>query len=67
MEMVADASAFLSVVADEDSRNWVIESQSSRPRRSPFDVPGLNKGVAGQEILETIRETRRHSFPDGGK
>jgi hypothetical protein len=27
-------------------------------RRSPFDVPGLRKGISRKEILEAIRESR---------
>lgn len=37
---------------------YAIVPQPSRPRRSPFDVPGLNKGITKQEILEVIRESR---------
>ncbi len=28
------------------------------PRRSPFDVSGLNKKIARKEILDAIRESR---------
>jgi hypothetical protein len=37
---------------------YAIVPQSSRPRRSPFDVPGLSKSVTRKEILEAIRESR---------
>ncbi len=37
---------------------YAIVPQSPRPRRSSFDVPGLNKGLTRQEILEAIRESR---------
>ena len=30
----------------------------SQARRSPFDVPGLRKGITREEILEAIRESR---------
>lgn len=30
----------------------------SQTRRSPFDVPGLRKGITREEILEAIRESR---------
>ena len=30
----------------------------SQGRRSPFDVPGLRKGITREEILEAIRESR---------
>lgn len=34
----------------------------SHPRRSPFDVAGLQKGISRKEILEAIRESReRHN------
>jgi hypothetical protein len=35
-----------------------IVPQSARPRRSPFDVPGLGKSVTRQEILEAISDSR---------
>ena len=31
----------------------------SRSRRSPFDVPGIGKGIARRELLSALRETRR--------
>ncbi len=37
---------------------YTIVPKSARPRRSPFDVPGLNKGNTRQEILEAISESR---------
>jgi hypothetical protein len=40
---------------------YAIVPQSSRPRRSPFDVPGLSKSVTSQEILEAIRESRERA------
>lgn len=30
-------------------------------RRSPFDVPGLNKKITRKEILEIIRESREQA------
>jgi hypothetical protein len=38
---------------------YTIVPQSIRPRRSPFDVPGLNKKITRQEILEAISESRK--------
>ncbi len=32
-----------------------------RPRRSPFDVPGLGKNITRKEILEAIRESRERA------
>jgi hypothetical protein len=40
---------------------YAIVPQSSRPRRSPFDVPGLSKSVTRQEIIEAIREARERA------
>lgn len=33
----------------------------SRHLRSPFDVPGLRKGITKREILEAIQESREQS------
>jgi len=36
----------------------------SRSRRSPFDVPGIGKGITRRELLSALRETRRrHARP----
>jgi hypothetical protein len=40
---------------------YVITPKSVRPRRSPFDVPGLRKGISRQEILKAIRESRERA------
>jgi hypothetical protein len=40
---------------------YAIVPQSSRPRRSPFDVPGLSKSVTRQEISEAIKESRERT------
>lgn len=37
---------------------YTIVPKSTRHRRSPFDVPGLSKGITRQEILEAISESR---------
>jgi hypothetical protein len=37
---------------------YTIVPQSARPRRSPFDIPGLGKGLNRQEIMDAIRESR---------
>jgi prevent-host-death family protein len=35
-----------------------------RSRRSPFDVPGVGKGITRRELLSALRETRRrHDRP----
>lgn len=40
---------------------YAIVPQSVRPRRSPFDVPGLKKGVPKQEIIGAIYESRERA------
>jgi hypothetical protein len=40
---------------------YTIVPQSTRPRRSPFDVPGLSKSVTRREILEAISESRKRA------
>jgi hypothetical protein len=40
---------------------YAIVPQSPRARRSPFDVPGLNKGMSSEEIVDTIRESRERN------
>ncbi len=40
---------------------YAIIPQSTRPRRSPFDVPGIDKGLSRQAIVEAIRESRERA------
>jgi hypothetical protein len=40
---------------------YAIVPRSARPRRSPFDVPGLSKSNSRQEILEAISESRERA------
>ncbi|MFH0789093.1 MAG: prevent-host-death protein [Pseudomonadota bacterium] len=40
---------------------YAIIPQSTRPRRSPFDVPGIDKGLSRQEIVKAIRESRERA------
>jgi antitoxin Phd len=40
---------------------YTIVPLSTRPRRSPFDIPGLGKGITKQEIVEAIRESRERA------
>jgi hypothetical protein len=49
------------VIKRRKGDTYTIVPQSTRPRRSPFDVPGLNTGVTRQEILEAISESRERS------
>ncbi len=38
---------------------YAIVPKSGRPRRSPFDVPGLGISISRKEILDAIRESRQ--------
>ncbi|MBA4389610.1 MAG: prevent-host-death protein [Syntrophus sp. (in: bacteria)] len=40
---------------------YAIVPQPARHRRSPFDVPGLSKGITRQEILDAIHESRERA------
>jgi hypothetical protein len=40
---------------------YTIVPKPTRPRRSPFDLPGLNKSISRQAILEAISESRERS------
>jgi hypothetical protein len=49
------------VIKRRKGDTYSIVPQSQRPRRSPFDVPGLNKGITRQEILDAISESRERA------
>ena len=49
------------VIRRRKGDTYVIVPQSSGPRRSPFDVPSLSKGLSIREILEAIRESRERA------
>jgi len=40
---------------------FAIVPQSPRPRRSSFDIPGLNKHITKDEIVQAIRESRERA------
>ncbi len=40
---------------------YAIVPRSAGPRRSPFDVPGMDKGLSKREIVEAIRESRERA------
>ncbi len=44
-----------------DTYAIVPQSPRPRPRRSPFDVPGLSRGITKEEIIEAIRESRERT------
>lgn len=37
---------------------FAIVPKPERPRRSPFDVPGMGSRLSRQEILDALRESR---------
>ena len=49
------------VIKRRKGDTYAIVPQPQRPRRSPFDVAGLNKGVSKKEIIEAIRESRERA------
>jgi prevent-host-death family protein len=59
----------LAEVLDEATRGEVVIRRrrgdtfavvpKSRPRRSPFDVPGIDSGITRRELLAAVREARR--------
>ena len=69
MEIIADASAIMAVVAMEPEREKVIRLtrgakilpiKNDEPmEKSPFeDIPGIKVNISTQEIVELIRESR---------
>ncbi len=49
------------VIKRRKGDTYAIVHQPQRPRRSPFDVAGLNKGVSKKEIIDAIRESRERA------
>ena len=49
------------VIKRRKGDTYAIVPQPQRPRRSPFDVAGLNKGVSKKEIIDAIRESRERA------
>jgi antitoxin Phd len=37
---------------------FAIVPKPGRPRRSPFDVPGMGSKLSRQEIIDAVRESR---------
>jgi prevent-host-death family protein len=64
----SEARNRLAEVLDESKRGEVIIRRrrgetfsvvpKSRARRSPFDVPGVGRGIARRQLLAAIRESR---------
>ncbi len=40
---------------------YAIVPRLTGPRRSPFDVPGMDKGLSKREIVGAIRESRERA------
>jgi antitoxin Phd len=49
------------VIRRRKGDTYAIVPQSPHPRRSPFDVAGLNKRISKDEITEAIRESRERA------
>ncbi|HWQ68358.1 MAG TPA: prevent-host-death protein [Patescibacteria group bacterium] len=49
------------VIKRRKGDTYAIVPRPQRPRRSPFDVAGLNKGVSKEEIVDAIRESRERA------
>jgi antitoxin Phd len=46
-------------ISRRDGRNFVIHP--AKTKRSPLDVPGIDTDVASEEIVKTIRDSRRRT------
>jgi len=44
-------------ISRRDGRSFVL--RPVRTKRSPLDVPGIDSGLSGEEIVRTVREGRR--------
>jgi prevent-host-death family protein len=44
-------------ISRRDGRSFVI--RPAKTRRSPLDVPGIDAGLSGQEIVKAVRAGRR--------
>lgn len=44
-------------ISRRDGRSFVV--RPAKTKRSPLDVPGIGKGISGEEIVRTIRAGRR--------
>jgi len=49
------------VIRRRKGDTYAIVPRSLRPRRSPFDVPGLSKRITKEQISEAIRESRERA------
>ena len=46
-------------ISRRDGRSFVI--RPAKTKRSPLDVPGIDTDLSGEEIVKTIRESRRRN------
>jgi prevent-host-death family protein len=46
-------------ISRRDGRSFVI--RPARTERSPLDAPGIGSGLSGEEIVKTIRDSRRRT------
>jgi PHD/YefM family antitoxin component YafN of YafNO toxin-antitoxin module len=44
-------------ISRRDGRSFVL--RPVRTKRSPLDVPGIDSGLSGEEIVKAVREGRR--------
>jgi antitoxin Phd len=44
-------------ISRRDGRSFVV--RPAKTKRSPLDVPGIDAGVSGEEIVTTVRASRR--------
>jgi antitoxin Phd len=46
-------------ISRRDGRSFVI--RPAKTKRSPLDVPGIDTDIASEEIVKTIRDSRRRT------
>jgi antitoxin Phd len=46
-------------ISRRDGRSFVI--RPAKTKRSPLDVPGIDTDIASDEIVKTIRDSRRRT------
>jgi hypothetical protein len=59
--MLEESKTEEGVIRRRKGDTYAIVPQSIRPRRSPFNVPGLSKRITKEEIIEAIRELRERA------
>ena len=46
-------------ISRRDGRSFVV--RPAKTKRSPLDVPGIDTDIASEEIVKTIRDSRRRT------